>query len=113
MNSTEYNRNISRHVFALGQSEEGSYSIWGTTGGDIMTTILPATGARTNMSSVFVPCRNPNNLINEQTSQMMELVVHAGIFPVLVLGGVITNVINMLVLSRQGLSDRINLCLFG
>ena len=83
-----------------------------TTDGDTMTTVLPTSQDRTNMSSVFVPCRNPDNLISEQTSQMVELVVHAGIFPVLVLTGVIANVISMLVLSKLGLSDRINLCLF-
>ena len=83
-----------------------------TTDGDTMTTVLPTSQGWTNMSPVFVPCRNPDNLISEQTSQMVELVVHAGIFPVLVLMGVIANITNMAVLSKLGLSDRINLCLF-
>ena len=103
--------NNSENTFAHGLSAEGAYSN-GTTVGGRMTTASLASGW-TNRSSVFVPCRNPDNLISEQTSQMVELVVYAGIFPVLVFTGVITNVINMLVLSRQGLDDRINLCLFG
>ena len=103
--------NSSGNTFASGQSAGGAYSN-GTIVGGRMTTASLASGW-TNRSSVFVPCSNPDSLISKQTSQMVELVVYAGIFPVLVLTGVITNVINMLVLSRQGLDDRINLCLFG
>ncbi|KAL8569042.1 hypothetical protein ACOMHN_020485 [Nucella lapillus] len=46
-------------------------------------------------------------------AEIVDLVVSAGIFPVLVTCGVITNVINMAVFARQGLSDRIHLCLFS
>ena len=61
---------------------------------------------------LFVPCHNPRNLISPHVAETVDLVVCAGIFPVLVTFGVISNVINMAVFVRQGLSDRINLCLF-
>ena len=51
-------------------------------------------------------------LISAATALVIQTVVEVGILPVLVLCGVTMNVINMVVFYRQGLSDRINLCLF-
>ncbi|KAL8569048.1 hypothetical protein ACOMHN_020491 [Nucella lapillus] len=62
---------------------------------------------------LFIPCENPRNIVSPFVPKMIDLVVHAGIFPVLVTCGVITNVINMAVFARQGLSNRINVCLFS
>ncbi|XP_076456366.1 uncharacterized protein LOC143290737 [Babylonia areolata] len=61
----------------------------------------------------FIPCDNPGNIVSPFVAETMDLVVYAGIFPALVTSGVITNVINMAVFARQGLSDRIHLCLFS
>lgn len=55
---------------------------------------------------------NMSGYISAHTAQVVENVVLVGILPVLVLCGVITNVINMAVFSRLGLSDRVNICLF-
>ena len=54
----------------------------------------------------------PGGLISAATSYVIQTVVEVGILPILVLCGVTMNVINMAVFYRQGLSDRINLCLF-
>ncbi|XP_076456700.1 uncharacterized protein LOC143290998 [Babylonia areolata] len=62
---------------------------------------------------VFLPCDNPRNVVSPFVAEMVDLVVYVGMFPVLVTFGIITNVINMAVFARQGLSDRINLCLFS
>ncbi|KAL8566571.1 hypothetical protein ACOMHN_054793 [Nucella lapillus] len=76
-------------------------------------------GNRTvNYSSIqpkapFLPCDNPRNVISPFVAEIVDLVVFGGILPVLVTSGVITNVINMVVFARQGLSDRIHLCLFS
>ncbi|XP_076456704.1 uncharacterized protein LOC143291002 [Babylonia areolata] len=59
-----------------------------------------------------LPCNNPRNVVSPYVAEMVDLVVYVGMFPVLVTFGFITNVINMAVFARQGLSDRINLCLF-
>ncbi|KAL8625110.1 hypothetical protein ACOMHN_030744 [Nucella lapillus] len=63
-------------------------------------------------SPLFIPCDNPRNAVSPFVAEMVDLVVSAGILPVLVTCGVIANVINMAVFARQGLSDRIHLCLF-
>ena len=73
---------------------------------------VPGHFSTTTPPAVFVPCRNPHNLLSEQAALTVELVVHAALFPLLVPTGLATNVINMVVFARQGLSDRINLCLF-
>ena len=44
---------------------------------------------------------------------VVENVVYVGIFPVLAIVGIITNVNNIVICARQGLADRINVCLFG
>ena len=55
---------------------------------------------------------NLEGLISAATALVIQTVVEVGILPVLVLCGVTMNVINTAVFYRQGLSDRINLCLF-
>ncbi|KAL8569039.1 hypothetical protein ACOMHN_020482 [Nucella lapillus] len=62
---------------------------------------------------LFIPCDNPRNIVSPFVAEMVDLVVYVGIFPVLVTCGVIINVINMAVFARQGLSNRINVCLFS
>jgi hypothetical protein len=51
------------------------------------------------------------DLMSKETTQTIETVVQAGILPPIVLCGVVLNVINMVVFSRQGLRDRVTKCL--
>ncbi|KAK7495419.1 hypothetical protein BaRGS_00013358, partial [Batillaria attramentaria] len=69
------------------------------------TTLLMTTTAR---QEEILP-----GIMSEATLYTIQSVVNGGILPVLVLFGVICNVINMAVFVRQGLGDRINLCLFS
>ena len=62
---------------------------------------------------VFLPCDNPENLVDEATVKQVERLIHMTLLPSLELFGVTTNVINCMVFVRQGLRDRINLCLFS
>ena len=43
---------------------------------------------------------------------VVQDVIYIGLLPVLVIIGVTTNVINLVIFARQGLADRINMCLF-
>ncbi|PVD18295.1 hypothetical protein C0Q70_20844 [Pomacea canaliculata] len=61
----------------------------------------------------FTPCRDPDNNIDEMTAKMVERVFHTSVLTSLQVFGVSTNVFNMAVFRRQGLRDRINLCLFS
>ncbi|KAL8597019.1 hypothetical protein ACOMHN_050118 [Nucella lapillus] len=67
-------------------------------------------------SSTLLLCPSDSTLsicrLNSQSAVKTELVVVAGILPVMT-WGVIANVINMAVFARQGLSDRIHMCLFS
>ncbi|KAK7481740.1 hypothetical protein BaRGS_00026988 [Batillaria attramentaria] len=52
-------------------------------------------------------------LISAATAHVIETTVQVGVLPVVVVTGATLNVINMAVFVRQGLTDRINLCLFS
>ncbi|XP_076456350.1 uncharacterized protein LOC143290719 [Babylonia areolata] len=67
----------------------------------------------TSSSPLFIPCDNPRNVISPFVAEMVELVMYVGVLPAFVICGVTTNVINMAVFVRQGLSDRIHVCLFS
>ena len=62
---------------------------------------------------IFIPCDNPENLVDKATREEVERLLHMAVLPSLELFGVTTNVINCMVFVRQGLRDRINLCLFS
>ena len=62
---------------------------------------------------VFLPCDNPENLVDKATREEVEGLLLMTVLPSLELFGVTTNVINCMVFVRQGLRDRINLCLFS
>ncbi|XP_076448626.1 uncharacterized protein LOC143285253 [Babylonia areolata] len=56
---------------------------------------------------------NPENLMDYETSHVMETVINVVFLTAVVIVGVIGNVVNMLVFAKQGLQDRINVCLFS
>ena len=57
-----------------------------------------------------IPWDNPKNLISRETELLVDR-LKSGIFiPILYLIGAPTNVVNMAVFFRQGLSKRINMC---
>ena len=62
---------------------------------------------------IFIPCDNAENLVDKATRDEVEGLLLMTVLPSLELFGVTTNVINCMVFVRQGLRDRINLCLFS
>nr|KAG5701042.1 hypothetical protein BaRGS_008763 [Batillaria attramentaria] len=61
----------------------------------------------------FIPWDNPNNVISRDTLHLIEMIVTCGFNPVLLIIGVPANILNCIVFHRQGLKDRMNLCLFS
>ena len=62
---------------------------------------------------IFIPCDNAENLVDKATREEVEGLLLMTVLPSLEFFGVTTNVINCMVFVRQGLRDRINLCLFS
>ena len=90
----------------------------------IDTTSIPiiSTISRNNNSSEgckilkfdsFIPWDNPDNLVSLEVEAFVEWLKGAIILPLLFLIGGPANVINMAVFYKQGLRERINLCLFA
>ncbi|XP_025097632.1 uncharacterized protein LOC112565946 [Pomacea canaliculata] len=65
-----------------------------------------------NESRVASPWNNVDDLITYETFQKFNLYVQCLIKPLVLLVGVPSNVVNCVVFWRQGLRDRMNLCLF-
>ena len=61
----------------------------------------------------FLPWDNPTNVISAKTEDLIRRWKNALILPVLFLIGGPANVINMAVFCKQGLKERINVCLFA
>nr|KAG5712465.1 hypothetical protein BaRGS_011439 [Batillaria attramentaria] len=61
----------------------------------------------------FLPWDNPDNIISYVTYQEIDKLVTCAVVPPLFLLGLVTNLINCVVFWRQGLKDRMNLCLFS
>ena len=61
----------------------------------------------------FVPWNNPDNLVSLEVEAFAERLKGAIVLPLLFLIGGPANVVNMAVFYKQGLRERINLCLFA
>ena len=61
----------------------------------------------------FFPWDNPDNLVSLEVEAFAERLKGAILLPLLFLIGGPANVINMVVFYKQGLKERINLCLFA
>ena len=60
----------------------------------------------------YLPWDNPDNIISVKFEDMVRKIRYV-FLPVLFLIGGPANVINMLVFYKQGLKERVNLCLFA
>nr|KAG5701776.1 hypothetical protein BaRGS_000766 [Batillaria attramentaria] len=63
--------------------------------------------------SDYVPWHNDHNLISAEAQQFVERLATVWFCPILFLIGGPTNFINMVVFYKQGLKERINVCLFA
>ena len=75
------------------------------------TTTLTGSGVLVN-NTFFLPWDNPDNIISHQTYLRLERGLFCYAVPALFLIGVPTNFLNCVVFYKQGLRDRMNLCLF-
>ena len=60
----------------------------------------------------FLPWDNPDNIVSAEVEDITRRLKDAILLPILFLIGGPANVINMAVFYKQGLKDRVNLCLF-
>ena len=60
----------------------------------------------------YLPWDNPDNIISYETYLLMERGLFCYAIPTLFFVGVPANLLNCVVFYRQGLRDRMNLCLF-
>ncbi|KAL8562617.1 hypothetical protein ACOMHN_045881 [Nucella lapillus] len=63
-------------------------------------------------SDSFIPWDNPQNIVSQNVPKLVDTVVGSFCLPLLFLISAPTNILNMLVFCKQGLKERINLCLF-
>ena len=61
----------------------------------------------------FLPWDNPDNIVSAEVEDTARRLKDGLLLPILFLIGVPANVINMAVFYKQGLKDRVNLCLFA
>ena len=61
----------------------------------------------------FLPWDNPDNIVSAEVEEMTRRLKDTLFLPILFLIGGPANVINMAVFYKQGLKDRVNLCLFA
>ena len=74
--------------------------------------VTEMTNSTSGQPAPFLPWDNPHNVIDFATFQDIEFVLNCVLDPALWMLGVGTNTINLAVFYRQGLKDRMNLCLF-
>ena len=85
---------------------------------DEMTTNTPlqtsdSTGLGCDQTELFIPWKNPHNIISIETYLTFAKAISCGVNLIIFCIGVPTNLLNCLVFYRQGLRDRMNLCLFS
>ena len=61
----------------------------------------------------LVPRDNPDSVVSAQTEDLVRRVKETIVLPVLFLTGGPANAISMAVFAKQGLKERINVCLFA
>ena len=61
----------------------------------------------------FIPWNNPDNILSFEVEDLVHMLKDLVFLPILFLIGGPANVINMAVFYKQGLKERINVCLFA
>ena len=77
------------------------------------TSVQPPAGCFVLRFQDFIPWDNSDNLVSFQAEGLVRQLKDVVFLPVLFLIGGPANVINMAVFYRQGLRERINVCLFA
>lgn len=77
-----------------------------------MTEFFNTTSGNPDSDENFLPWNNPANIISYDVYLEMAFYFQTVMKPSVVSIGLVTNIINCLVFRRQGLGDRMNLCLY-
>ncbi|KAK7493508.1 hypothetical protein BaRGS_00015219, partial [Batillaria attramentaria] len=77
------------------------------------TEVIGGDGCLVVQQGEFVPWDNPDNIISQQVEFWTSVVISVALIPLLFLLGVPGNCLSAIVFCKQGLADRINLCLFS
>ncbi|XP_025097638.1 uncharacterized protein LOC112565953 [Pomacea canaliculata] len=64
------------------------------------------------IDDIVPPWSHPDNIVHYKAVAEIELFYHVVLKPAVLVLAVVTNIINCIVFRRQGLMDRMNLCLF-
>nr|KAG5688945.1 hypothetical protein BaRGS_031344 [Batillaria attramentaria] len=104
--------NLSRGLEMTNQSDVSTSQFFldGSYGRDTPTTMDPT---ETDEPGSYIPWNNPDNIISVETYLRIEKAIMCGLNPVFLIYGVPANMVNCIVFFRQGLGDRMNLCLFS
>ena len=84
----------------------------GTDDSTLLWSIISRNAVTETASTPFSPSDKSADPIRTGVLVAVQNVIYVSVLPVLLTVGVITNVINIVIFSRQGLADRINMCLF-
>ena len=113
-------KTMTSHVSTIVPNESSATSVLSPTSSNITDTLSAETFFSTypqdllpvNGQAAFLPWDNPDNVISHETYAIITTISNCFVYPLLFLVGVPTNVLNCVVFRRQGLGDRMNLCLF-
>ena len=95
------------------EEEDTSQDRTNNTTGQMSNATLGHPGCLNLQFHEFIPWNNPDNIISLQAEDLVNKLKDLVFLPILFLIGGPANVINMAVFYKQGLKERINVCLFA
>ena len=95
------------------EEEDTSQDRTNNTTGQMSNATLGHPGCLNLQFHEFIPWNNPDNILSFEVEDLVHKLKDLVFLPILFLIGGPANVINMAVFYKQGLKERINVCLFA
>ena len=95
------------------EEEDTSQDRTNNTTGQMSNATLGHPGCLILQFHEFIPWNNPDNILSFEVEDLVHKLKDLVFLPILFLIGGPANVINMAVFYKQGLKERINVCLFA
>ena len=95
------------------EEEDTSQDRTNNTTGQMSNATLGHPGCLILQFHEFIPWNNPDNILSFEVEDLVHMLKDLVFLPILFLIGGPANVINMAVFYKQGLKERINVCLFA
>ena len=95
------------------EEEDTSQDRTNNTTGQMSNATLGHPGCLILQFHEFIPWNNPDNILSFEAEDLVHMLKDLVFLPILFLIGGPANVINMAVFYKQGLKERINVCLFA